>query len=82
MSGDETLQKRAAEDSESEDEDEEDEVEDPEAVGKPIGIAVNGMRASSPPPDEADGLGESFGGMSISPARPACLQQSQILVTT
>ncbi|KAI0751039.1 RNA polymerase I-specific transcription initiation factor RRN3 [Daedaleopsis nitida] len=66
------------------DEDEEDteneaetEAEDEEAA-EPAGIYVNGARTSHP--DETDGLGHSFGGMSISPARPGPLQQSRILV--
>ncbi|TCD69993.1 hypothetical protein EIP91_005243 [Steccherinum ochraceum] len=56
------------------DEDEEDEEDEAEAVEKDgdveedrtgaVGIAINGSRTTS---DDADGLGKSFGGMSISP---------------
>lgn len=84
----------AIDDDDEEDEDEDDGEDDDEddesaeggeeededaAVSEPMGIFVNGAHATSQP-DAADGLGESFGGMSISPARPEHLQQSRILV--
>ncbi|KAI0776211.1 RNA polymerase I-specific transcription initiation factor RRN3, partial [Trametes elegans] len=66
-------------DEDDEEDDEEEDGEDGEggagadadAEGAPVGILVNGARPASGTEDEADGLGESFGGMSISPARPA-----------
>ncbi|KAK7695390.1 hypothetical protein QCA50_000026 [Cerrena zonata] len=56
------------EDEDSEDFDAEDGEED-ESASPVHGWAV--PRTSSPARDETDGLGASFGGMSISPARPA-----------
>ncbi|CDO73785.1 hypothetical protein BN946_scf185015.g113 [Trametes cinnabarina] len=51
-------------------EDGEDVVADEDAASsQPVGILINGARPLTA--DEADGLGESFGGMSISPAQPA-----------
>ena len=67
------------------DDDEEEEDEDDNAEGESdveeqdapssqsVSILVNGARSSSSTDDEADGLGQSFGGMSISPARSAQL---------
>ena len=67
------------EEDEEEDEDEEGDEEDgEEAASQPVGIMINGARASSQGSDDADGLGESFGGMSISPARPG--HTPQVLV--
>ena len=66
------------EEDEEEDQEEEEEVaDDVDDAGdaQSVGIFINGARASSQPADETDGLGESFGGMSISPARPEQLQQ-------
>ncbi|KAI0638420.1 RNA polymerase I-specific transcription initiation factor RRN3 [Trametes polyzona] len=62
---------------EEEEEDEEDGEEQAadESSSQPVGILINGARAPSETADEADGLGESFGGMSISPARPAHIPQ-------
>ncbi|EJF62363.1 RNA polymerase I-specific transcription initiation factor RRN3 [Dichomitus squalens LYAD-421 SS1] len=64
----------AIDDGDEEEEDDEDdeggEGDDEDVASQPIGIMINGARAGSQPADEADGLGESFGGMSISPARP------------
>ena len=58
-------------------EEEEEVADDVDDAGdaQSVGIFINGARASSQPADETDGLGESFGGMSISPARPEQLQQ-------
>ena len=68
------------EDEEDESEDEDEDGEDGEAAGSsPVGIFINGTRPASHP-DETEGLGESFGGMSISPARPEHLQQSRVIV--
>ncbi|KAI0353078.1 RNA polymerase I-specific transcription initiation factor RRN3 [Trametes cingulata] len=72
-------------DEDEEDEEDEEGEEDAEAAdedaasSQPVGILSNGARPSSGTEDEADGLGESFGGMSISPARPA--QLTQVLVS-
>ena len=64
---------------ESDDGDEEGDEEDgEEAASQPVGIMINGARASSQGSDDTDGLGESFGGMSISPARPG--HTPQVLV--
>ncbi|KAI0331255.1 RNA polymerase I-specific transcription initiation factor RRN3 [Cubamyces sp. BRFM 1775] len=74
----------AIDDDDDDDDEEEDEEgdnaedeSDVEEQGAPssqsVGILVNGARPSSSTDDEADGLGQSFGGMSISPARPAQL---------
>lgn len=61
----------AIDDDEDEDEDEDDasDADDGEDDGHVHGLAV--PRTSSPARDDTDGLGASFGGMSISPARPA-----------
>ncbi|KAI0650499.1 RNA polymerase I-specific transcription initiation factor RRN3 [Trametes meyenii] len=67
------------------DEDEDDEDEDEEEgnpteedlSSQPVGVFINGAQATETD-DAADGLGQSFGGMSISPARPT--QLSQVLV--
>ncbi|KAI1796147.1 RNA polymerase I-specific transcription initiation factor RRN3 [Ganoderma leucocontextum] len=45
------------------------------AASQPMGIMINGARALPQPADDTDGLGESFGGMSISPARPEHMPQ-------
>ncbi len=67
-----------------EDEEEEDEEDEGEGEGEgegdgqeaaPMGILINGGRALSQSADDAEGLGESFGGMSISPARPEHMPQ-------
>ncbi|RPD66924.1 RNA polymerase I-specific transcription initiation factor RRN3 [Lentinus tigrinus ALCF2SS1-7] len=71
------------EEEEEEEEDDEDDDEEEEAGDgvedtgdtQPLGIFINGARAPSQPADDTDGLGESFGGMSISPARPEQLHQ-------
>ena len=65
-------------DDEEEDEDDnaegESDVEEQDAPSsQSVSILVNGARSSSSTDDEADGLGQSFGGMSISPARSAQL---------
>ncbi|PIL37371.1 hypothetical protein GSI_01064 [Ganoderma sinense ZZ0214-1] len=56
-----------------EDDDEEDDEDEDDGNGEgaaPVGILINSARAQSQPADDTDGLGASFGGMSISPARP------------
>lgn len=73
----------AIDDDEDEDDDDDEDEEEDEgadnaehedmASSQPVGILVNGVRAPSETSD--DGLGQSFGGMSISPARAAHLQQ-------
>ena len=74
----------AIDDEDEEEDDEEDEDEEggeeegEDAASQPVGIMINGARASSQGSDDADGLGESFGGMSISPARPG--HTPQVLV--
>lgn len=65
----------AIDDEDEEDEDEEEEEGGDEGNGEGVashsmGILINGTRPSSQPADDTDGLGTSFGGMSISPARP------------
>ncbi|KAH9943218.1 RNA polymerase I-specific transcription initiation factor RRN3 [Epithele typhae] len=66
-------------DDEDEDEDEEGEgVTDVEESEEPAGILVNGARQVEA--DGTDGLGESFGGMSISPARPMPPVQNSVVV--
>ncbi|RDX53851.1 RNA polymerase I-specific transcription initiation factor RRN3 [Lentinus brumalis] len=80
------------EEEEEEDEDEDDEEEGEEQADEeqvdaegatdtqPVGIFINGAGAPSRPADDAYGLGESFGGMSISPARHEQLQQPLLVV--
>ena len=67
---------------EEEEEDDEDEAGDEEdgeeAASQPVGTMINGARAPSQVSDDTDGLGESFGGISISPARPG--HTPQVLV--
>ncbi|KAI0832671.1 RNA polymerase I-specific transcription initiation factor RRN3 [Trametes gibbosa] len=69
----------AIDDDDEEDSDEEDVGDDEKSEeedvmsSQPVGILVNGARASPGTEDEANGLGASFGGMSISPARPTYL---------
>ncbi|OSD04599.1 RNA polymerase I-specific transcription initiation factor RRN3 [Trametes coccinea BRFM310] len=70
------------EEDEDEDEDEEGGEEDAEeeedaASSQPVGILINGARPSAD--DEAEGLGESFGGMSISPAQPVQVPPVMVL---
>ena len=60
------------EDDEDDEEEDGDVDEGEEVVGdhQPEGILMSGGKTSAQQKDEADGLGESFGGMSISPYRP------------
>ncbi|KAH9850820.1 RNA polymerase I-specific transcription initiation factor RRN3 [Lenzites betulinus] len=63
-------------DSDKEDDGDEEKGEEEDVMSsQPVGILVNGARAPSETEDDANGLGESFGGMSISPARPAHMPQ-------
>ncbi|KAI9000777.1 RNA polymerase I-specific transcription initiation factor RRN3 [Trametes punicea] len=65
----------AIDDEEDEEEDGDEDEDEDVAPSQTVGILINGTRPSSGTEDEADGLGESFGGMSISPARPAEMPQ-------
>ena len=61
------------EDEETEEDGEREEVDEC-AASQTVGIFIGGVRAED---EDTQGLGESFGGMSISPARPA---QTHVLV--
>ncbi|OBZ70314.1 hypothetical protein A0H81_09609 [Grifola frondosa] len=62
----------AIDDDEEEEEDDENVLDLQDNVVEPVGISVNGTRRANgeADDDDADGLGASFGGMSISPIRP------------
>lgn len=68
-------------DDEEDEEDDEDDVEGEDAEeedghgSRPQDIIVNGVRLADTA-DDADELGESFGGMSISPNRPVAMSIS------